>query len=166
MCDERAESTDDATNPIPIDPDAPNPRPLHLQVGALALVFVGGVAGSGLRYLIEELFPTVGTGWPWATFAVNIVGAFVLGALLEIFALAGPDVGWRRNVRVCAGTGFCGAFTTYSTFALETTQLGHHGAPVTAVAYAVVSVLLGLVGAWVGIVVAGAALRRRGGEVS
>ena len=90
----------------------------------------------------------------------------MLGALLGFLALVGPDDGWRRNVRVFAGTGLCGAFTTYSTFALETTQLGHHGAPVTAVAYAVVSVLLGLVGAWVGIVVAGAALRRRGGEVS
>lgn len=166
MCDERTESTDDAMNPMPIDPDTPASRPLHLQFGALALVFVGGVAGTGLRYLIEEVFPIVGTGWPWATFAVNIAGAFILGALLEVLALAGPDNGWRRTVRVFAGTGFCGAFTTYSTFALETAQLGHHGASVTALAYAVVSVLVGLASAWVGIVVAGVAVRRRGGEVS
>ncbi|WP_416259146.1 fluoride efflux transporter CrcB [Gordonia jacobaea] len=143
-----------------IDPDAPADRPLHLQFGAIALVFLGGICGTGLRYAIEEAFPTVGTGWPWATFAINISGAFVLGALLGFLALVGPDDGWRRNVRVFAGTGLCGAFTTYSTFALETTQLGHHGAPAAAVAYAVLSVVLGVLGAWAGIVVAGVAGRR------
>lgn len=111
--------------------------------------------------MIEEAFPTVGTGWPWATFAINVSGAFVLGALLEFLALAGPDDGWRRTVRVFEGTGLCGAFTTYSTFALETTQLGDHGAPGVAIAYAVVSVVLGVLGAWAGIVVAGTAGRRR-----
>lgn len=91
----------------------------------------------------------------------------MLGALLGFLALVGPDDGWRRNVRVFAGTGLCGAFTTYSTFALETTQLGHNGEPGVAIAYAVVSVVLGVLGAWAGIVVAGAAGRknavRRGG---
>lgn len=165
MGDERAAgSADDTSNPI--DPDSSGARPLHLQLGALGLVFVGGLAGTGLRYLIEEAFPTMGTAWPWATFGINIAGAFILGALLEVLALAGPDDGWRRNVRVCAGTGLCGAFTTYSTFALETTQLGHHGAPVVAVAYAAVSVILGVVAAWVGIVVAGRVARRRGGKMS
>ncbi|NDK92098.1 fluoride efflux transporter CrcB [Gordonia desulfuricans] len=150
---------------LPIDPDTPV-RPLHLQFSAISLVFAGGIVGTGLRYLVEELFPAHGVAWPWATFGVNLAGAFVLGALLEILVLSGDDAGRRRRLRLCIGTGFCGSLTTYSTFALETAQLGHHGAAGTAVAYAVVSVIAGLVCAWAGIVAAGQAHRRWTGEVS
>lgn len=160
------EPTSNPPAPRPVDPDSPAPRPLHLQPGALALVFLGGIAGTGMRYLLEELFPAHGTGWPWATFGINLSGSLVLGALLEVLALAGPDEGWRRRFRVLVGTGFCGSYTTYSSFALETAQLGHHGAPGTAIAYAAVSVVGGILCAWAGIALAGAALRGRGGEVA
>ncbi|MGX7698017.1 fluoride efflux transporter CrcB [Gordonia polyisoprenivorans] len=150
----------------PIDPDTPAVRPLHLQPGAVVLVFVGGILGTGLRYLLEELFPTHGTGWPWATFGINLSGSFILGVLLEVLALAGPDSGWRQRIRVFVGTGFCGSYTTYSTFALETTQLGHHGALGTGIAYALVSVVAGILCAWAGIVLAGVALRGRRGAVA
>lgn len=148
---------------IPIDPDTPPPGPLHLQASAIALVFLGGIVGTALRYGLEELFPTRGTGFPWATFAINLSGSFVLGALLEVLALAGPDQGWRQRIRVTLGTGFCGSYTTYSSFALETTQLGHHGAVGVGIGYAVVSVIGGIGCAWAGITAAGAVLPGRNG---
>lgn len=150
----------------PVDPDAAAPLPLHLQWRAVALVFLGGIVGTGLRYALEELFPTYGTGWPWATFGINLSGSFILGALLVVLVLAGPDDGWRRNVRVLVGTGFCGSYTTYSTFALETTQLGHHGAVGLGIAYVVSNVVLGVICAWAGIVVAGRLYRAQRGVVS
>lgn len=148
---------------LPVDPDVEGvpPRPLHLRPSALAWVFAGGVVGTALRYWIEGLLPHDGSAWPWGTFLINLVGAFVLGALLEGLARLGDDSGWRQRARLCAGTGGCGAFTTYSTFALEAVTLGRHGYPATALAYGVVTVVAGVAAAWLGIVVAAAVHRRR-----
>ncbi|EGD55052.1 fluoride efflux transporter FluC [Gordonia neofelifaecis] len=113
-------------------------------LAAIGWVFVGGVAGTAVRWLAEEMWPANDGQWPWGTFAVNLVGAFVLGALLEGLARLGRDVGWRRRVRLAVGSGFCGALTTYSAFALEIDLLGrgeHYG---LAIAYAVVSVAAGV----------------------
>lgn len=149
---------------LPTDPDAV--RPLHVRPAAMAWVVLGGAAGTGLRYWVEELLPAVGTGWPWGTFLVNLVGAFVLGVLLEGLALSGDDDGRRRRARLLLGTGFCGSFTTYSSFALEMSLLAHRGAWPTAVGYGVASVAAGVGCAWLGIATATATLRRRAGEVS
>ncbi|MYR04851.1 chromosome condensation protein CrcB [Gordonia sp. SID5947] len=154
---------DDSHAELPIDPDVI--RPLHLRVSALAWVFAGGMAGTGLRYGVEQLLPAEGTGWPWGTFLVNLLGAFLLGALLEGLTLVGDDDGWRRRTRLLAGTGFCGSFTTYSTFALEASLLTHRGAPLVAAGYGVTTVVAGLFCAWLGIASVGSVLRR-GGEVS
>lgn len=154
--------TDDSHRELPIDPDAASrTRPLHLRSSALAWVFAGGVVGTALRFGVETLLPHHGSGWPWATFAVNLSGAFILGALLEALARLGDDSGWRQRARLCAGTGGCGAFTTYSTLALETVTLGRNGYPATAVGYGVGSVVAGLVAAWLGIVVAARVHHRR-----
>ena len=146
-----------------IDPDAPAKPlpPLHLRPSAMAWIFAGGIAGTALRYYIEKLLPHDGTAWPWATFLINLSGAFVLGGLLEGLARLGDDSGWRRRARLCAGTGFCGAFTTYSTFALEIVLLGRHGYLGTAVSYGLLSVVGGVVTAWLGIVVMASVHRRR-----
>ena len=135
-------------------------RPLHRTPAALAAVFVGGAAGTGARYAGETWMPHSGTGWPWATFLINLGGAFLLGLLLEALARSGPDVGRRRWLRLVAGTGFCGAFTTFSTFALETVELVRDGAPTTALTYAAVGVVAGLICAWAGIVTGGTLHRR------
>lgn len=152
----------DSHGELPSDPDvsaAPS-RPLHLRASALAWVFAGGVVGTALRYEVENLLPRDPTGWPWATFLVNLSGAFILGCLLEGLSRLGDDSGWRLRMRLCAGTGGCGAFTTYSTFALEAVTLGRHGQVATAIGYGVLSVVGGVVTAWLGIVVA-AGLHRR-----
>lgn len=142
---------------LPLDPDVP----LHHRPSAWAWVVAGGLIGTGLRWTAEEAMPAPDGGWPWATFLVNLLGAFVLGALLEFLARAGSDVGWRRRVRIFAGTGICGAFTTYSTLALEVTDLGRHGVPWVGLAYGVTSVVAGIITTWAGIAAAGM-LRRPG----
>ena len=150
---------------LPSDPDvaAGASRPLHLRPSSVAWVFAGGVVGTALRYYGEVLLPHDGASWPWATFVINLLGAFVLGSLLEALARLGDDSGWRLRARLLAGTGGCGAFTTYSTFALEAVQLTRHGHAGTAVAYGLVSVVGGVLTAWLGIVVASAVHRRRVG---
>jgi fluoride exporter len=124
-------------------------------------VFLGGIFGTALRYLIEDLLPHDGSSWPWATFLINLGGAFILGGLLEGLARLGDDSGWRQRARLGIGTGGCGAFTTYSTLALEVVLLERHGNLGTAVGYGVVSVLGGIVTAWLGIVVMASVHHRR-----
>ncbi|MCW2511637.1 MAG: crcB protein [Mycobacterium sp.] len=154
---EQPTGAEDPHAELPSDPDvlAASPgRPLHLRPSSLAWVFAGGVVGTALRYVIENALPHGPSGWPWATFLINLSGAFVLGGLLEGLARLGDDSGWRQRARLCAGTGGCGAFTTYSTFALEAVLLDRHGHLGTAIGYGLVSVVAGVVTAWLGIVIA------------
>ena len=153
----------DSRDELPIDPDvaAIPGRPLHLRPSALAWVFAGGIVGTALRYHVENLLPHDGSGWPWATFLINLSGAFILGGLLEGLGRLGDDSGWRQRARLCAGTGGCGAFTTYSTFALEVVLLGRHGHIGTAISYGALSVVGGVVTAWLGIVTMASVHRRR-----
>ena len=139
---------------LPGDPDVMAARPLHLRPASLAMVFAGGLLGTGARYLIEQAYPFHPPQWPWATFLINLAGAFALGIVLEALARMGDDTGRRQRFRLFFGTGFCGSFTTYSAFALEASLLGRDGDVVVAVAYMATSVILGVVMAWAGIAVA------------
>ena len=87
------------------------------RLGPLALVGAGGFAGAGLRHAVAVGLPAT---FPWGTLVANVVGAFVLGILLYEAHLAGL---LSAEVRLLVGTGFCSSLTTYSTFALETSQL-------------------------------------------
>lgn len=128
---------------LPIDPDSPSQdRPLHRQPWAMALVFIGGVFGTLIRYSIGEWVAPSG-GWPVATLSVNIAGAFILGALLEALIRSGPDSGNRQRIRLLVGTGLCGSLTTYSTFATEIDLLGREGHLGIAISYAVATVIGG-----------------------
>ena len=146
----------DRHDELPLDPDEPGGA-FHLTPAALGVVFTGGVAGTAARYVAEESVRPWGA-WPAATFLVNIVGAFALGVLMEALARRGPDLGARRRLRLLLGTGFLGAFTTYSALAVETALLARGGRVGLGVAYAAGSVIVGLVAAAVGIRAAG---RRR-----
>lgn len=153
--DSEVTAAGDSHAELPSDPDVSVAnRPLHLRPLALAWVFAGGVVGTALRYYVEILLPHEPSGWPWATFLINLGGAFILGCLLEGLARLGDDSGRRQRARLCAGTGGCGAFTTYSTFALEVVWLARHGQVASAVAYGLVSVVGGVLTAWLGIVMA------------
>jgi CrcB protein len=130
----------------------PHARAAHLRPSMLAVVAVGGALGTAAREAVSLTIPTVG-GLPLAILVINVAGAFVLGVLLEALVRNGPDSGGRRLLRLGAGTGFCGGFTTYSTLAAGTAELLGSGTTGIAVGYAVGSVLLGTTAAWVGVAV-------------
>jgi CrcB protein len=112
-------------------------------VGVTALlVFLGAAAGAPLRYLTDRLVQSRhDTLFPWGTFTVNLVGCLVLGAL--------TGASLPHPVLALAGTGFCGALTTYSTFSYETVRLVEQKAYFYAVMNVVVSVVAGVGAAFV-----------------
>ena len=131
---------------------------------ALLLVFAGGIVGAIARYLIEELIDSPSEGFPWATFTVNIGGALLLGLLLESLAQTPMDEVRRLRLRLLAGTGFTGAFTTYSSLAVEVDLLVHHDRVWLALGYAAASLAVGLAAVLTGIALAGAVRRSLAGD--
>ena len=120
---------------------ADRPRPAHLSWTNIGLVSVGGGVGTGLRYLITTLTHQV-AGVPIATLGINVIGAFLLGVLLEFLADRSPDTGWSRRIRLGVGTGGLGGFTTYSALATDTVVLAASH-PGRAIGYAVGTVIIG-----------------------
>lgn len=150
---------------LPIDSDtvAARPgRPPHLRAGYLGLVFAGGAVGTVLREAIALAVQPIGA-FPVAIFGINLVGAFVLGVLLEALALRGPDVGRRRALRLLFGTGVLGGFTTYSALASDSAVLLTGGGLAIALLYGLATVLLGALASWSGILL-GARLGARRNE--
>ncbi|MRJ78178.1 CrcB family protein [Aeromicrobium sp. SMF47] len=125
---------------------------------SFALVALGGAAGTLTRFAVTDRLDD-GQLFPAGTFAVNVAGSFVLGALLAALVLRGDDRGSGRTLRLLAGTGFLGGFTTYSALAVQTHALlrGDHVA--LGLTYAVGSVVAGLVAAGAGIAAARAMVR-------
>jgi fluoride exporter len=149
---------------LPVDPDleadqdsAGRPRPIHLSPANIALVAVGGTAGTGLRYWISAGVPHW-AGLPLATFGINVAGAFLLGVLLELLAQSSPDSGWSRRIRLGIGTGGLGGFTTYCALATETVTLAA-AHPGRAAGYALATVIVGAVASLAGIWLARRTLR-------
>jgi CrcB protein len=125
-------------------------RPVHLHPAFVLVVIAGGTVGAMARYGLSTVLPSPG-GWPLPTLVINLAGAFLLGVLLEALVRRGPDAGRLRIVRLLAGTGFMGAFTTYSTLALEATNLLGAGRTSDAVAYLAATLLGGAVATVAGI---------------
>jgi CrcB protein len=139
---------------LPLDPDIVLPRikqPIHLVQEYQLTVFVGGCLGALARYGVALLYPDKDGTWPTATFLVNMAGAFVLGCLLEGLARRGEDAELRRFLRLGIGTGFIGAFTTYSTLATDADLLMKDNHLALAIAYTLISVAGGLLFSAVGI---------------
>ncbi|WP_431278933.1 fluoride efflux transporter FluC [Leifsonia poae] len=126
---------------------------MHLRWRYIALVFIGGALGTTVRYLVSAAVPSV-AGLPVATFGINVVGAFLLGMLLEALALRGPDEGMRRDVRLFVGTGILGGFTTYSAFAVDADGLIVAQNVGGSVVYAVATILVGALASVAGIALA------------
>jgi len=141
-----------------IDPDA-LARPVHLRWRYLGLVFAGGTAGTALRELLAISVPPV-AGVAVVILAINVLGAFLLGLLLETLAGLGPDEGRRRQLRLLLGTGVLGGFTTYSALATDTALLLADNRAATALLYALGTLVCGALASWAGIAL-GAAMHRR-----
>jgi CrcB protein len=93
----------------------------------LAAIYAGGVLGALARVGLAEAAPHGAGGWPWATFAANMVGALLLGYFVTRLQERLPPSSYRRPL---LGTGLCGALTTFATLQLELFQMlegGHLG---------------------------------------
>lgn len=115
-----------------------------------ALIVVGGSVGTFVRWWLESSFGAPPGSWPWTTFWINLSGSFLLAVLLDALAASGEDTGWRRYVRLGAGTGVMGGYTTYSTFAVEAVGLGGAGHWPLLLLYGFGSVVLGIALAYAG----------------
>ena len=130
---------------LPIDPDTPRGRP---DLAVLAVVAVGGMIGASARYGVTRGIPPQPGGFPWATFWVNVSGSFVLGLLLVVIL---ERLRPTRLLRPFLATGVLGAFTTMSTYQVETALLVKDGHVATAVGYSLGSVAVGLTVAYLGL---------------
>lgn len=106
----------------------------------LAAIFAGGFAGAIARAELAQALPLARGDWPWATFIVNIAGAFLLGYFTTRLQERLPLSAYRRPF---AGTGFCGALTTFSTMQLELLKMLDQGDVGLAIAYAAASIAAG-----------------------
>ncbi|ETW22951.1 fluoride efflux transporter CrcB [Mycobacterium gastri] len=107
----------------------------------LAAIFAGGALGALARAALATLAVPDPARWPWPTFTVNIVGAFLVGYFTTRLLERLPLSSYRRPL---LGTGLCGGLTTFSTMQVETVRMLEHGHWVLAAAYTVVSIVLGL----------------------
>lgn len=149
---------------LPLDPDSDQlkiVRPIHTDSAHIVLVGMGAFFGTLARYQIGEWLPAEKDGWPMATFLINVVGAFLLGLLLQVLLQHGKDEGGRRILRITFGTGFMGAFTTYSSLATSVAVLSRDNHILLAVLYGGVSVLLGIGAGALGIGIATHRHKRR-----
>jgi fluoride exporter len=140
---------------VPSSPDSVAPvRPAttrpHRSSGPgaadLAAVAAGGGLGSIARYLLSQAFPA-DHGFPWAIFAINVSGCFLLGLLMIYLLDVWPP---RRFLRPFLAIGVLGGYTTFSTYAAGVMTLLTGRAPALADAYALSSILAGLVAVWGG----------------
>ena len=113
---------------------------------------LGGLAGTFARYaLAGVVYRIFGTDFPYGTLAVNLSGCFLIGFLATLADekfLLGP------NLRLLLMIGFCGAFTTFSTFILETFNLMRDGEMLRAFMNVLVSVIAGFFIFWIGMLIA------------
>lgn len=133
----------------PFDETTRRSRWPRIHWRSVAAVGVGGFSGGLARYGIGLLWPTPAGTFPYATFAINTSGAFLLALLLVVVLEVLPPTTYLRPT---LGTGFCGAFTTFSSVAVAADQLAAHGRASTSVVYVAASVFAGLAAASFGIV--------------
>lgn len=105
-------------------------------------VGLGGAVGSVMRYLIGLINLGNTSAFPYKTLIINVVGAFLIG-IISVLAANNADI--SSDVILFIKVGILGGFTTFSTFALETSELMSNGKTICAVLYVILSILLSLV---------------------
>ncbi len=118
----------------------------NLDRRELVAIFLGGAAGGLLRVWLGVTFASTAAGWPWTTFAINVSGSFALGYLATRLQDRLPLSTYRRPL---LGTGFCGAYTTFSTMQVEILAMLEHHRYELAATYAAASIAAGYLAVWV-----------------
>lgn len=122
-----------------------------MNLSMIFYVAAGGAIGAVGRFGVEKAaFSLFGHGFPYGTIFVNVAGSFLLGAVIEISALA-----WSPSpeIRAMVVVGLLGAFTTFSTFSLDVVTMLNRGETASAMLYLVVSVLASIGALWAGMTV-------------
>lgn len=115
----------------------------------LVAIALGGMLGTCGRYGLSLAVPTSPDRFPWDTFVINVTGSAALGLLLVVLA---ERLAPNRYVRPFLGTGVTGAYTTFSTFAVEADLLVRGGHPALATGYVIGSFAAGIIAVWIGMV--------------
>lgn len=117
----------------------------------MLLAGAGGFLGTCCRYLTNKLYLNYfNTSLPLATFTVNVLGCLLLGVILGLLNKSGI-VSPKINSFLIVG--FCGGFTTFSTFSYETFTLGLNGEVLISLLYIAASIVLGLIAVWLGLLI-------------
>lgn len=113
------------------------------MIKAFIAIFVGGGLGSVLRYGIQLMLHEriVAYSFPWATFAVNIVGSFLIG----LFYALSSKFNLSEEFRLFLTAGLCGGFTTFSTFSNDSLAMIRQGDTIICLIYIILSVALGVI---------------------
>ncbi|MCH8163408.1 MAG: fluoride efflux transporter CrcB [Proteobacteria bacterium] len=117
----------------------------------LAFIAAGGATGALMRYWLSNgIYALLGRGFPYGTLTVNVVGSLFMG-FIYVFMIERMDVSveWRAGLMI----GLLGAFTTFSTFSIETLNLLESGEQLKAAMNILLSVTLCILGCWLGMVV-------------
>jgi CrcB protein len=118
------------------------------QLRLLPVISAGGVIGALARYGIGRAFPVAPGTFPWSTFAINVIGCFLIGVLMAIVV----HTSWTHPMgRPFLGVGILGGFTTFSTYAVDTVRLGQASEAGTAILYLFGTLLAAMLAVYVGL---------------
>lgn len=120
---------------------------MHAIAGYI-IVFVGAGIGGAMRHGVNVALRSLGSGFPYGTLLINVVGSLVMGLLAGLFALKfDPGHSWRLFLT----TGILGGFTTFSTFSLDAVVLYERGVLGSMAVYVIASVVLSIGGLFAGL---------------
>ncbi|MEW1695687.1 MULTISPECIES: fluoride efflux transporter CrcB [unclassified Streptomyces] len=133
---------------------------LRGRLPVVGVVAAGGALGAVARYAASLAWPTATDAFPWTTFAVNVSGCALLGVLMVLLTetMTAP----HPLLRPFLGTGFCGGYTTFSTYGLDTQRLLATGETVRAVLYLGGTAVTALAAVWAGVTAARTVAARTG----
>ncbi|MBI9067818.1 MAG: fluoride efflux transporter CrcB [Salinivirgaceae bacterium] len=121
------------------------------MIKTILLIGSGGFVGSVLRYFVQQWFVQLSDSKiPWGTFTANILGSLIIGI---IYAFVEKQGYFSQELRLLFAVGFCGGFTTFSSFAAENFQLIKYGDFLSFAIYTSISVISGLLAVWAGMMV-------------